>query len=214
MRSSHPLPPMRGAGGGAGEGPGRLTPRAAGCPDARGVTLLEFVVMLALLGVVIGGIYQFVIWGAKSAGATNDFMQTQAQIRSALDNIADETRWGQSVTAAGPTTVTISIPQNTPFSSLSPYSVTFAYDTVNHTVTRQQNVGAAVPLAYLVVGRGGSTGLTFSYFDSGNTPLGSSPTLAQLPTIARVRITVATTSGAVTRNLAGDAALRAYVPGP
>ena len=99
-------------------------------------------------------------------------------------------------------------------SSWSPYSVTFAYDTVNHTVTRQQNVGAAVPLAYLVVGRGGSTGLTFSYFDSGNTPLGSSPTLAQLPTIARVRITVATTSGAVTRNLAGDAALRAYVPGP
>ena len=205
---------MRGAGGGAGEGPGRLTPRAAGCPDARGVTLLEFVVMLALLGVVIGGIYQFVIWGAKSAGATNDFMQTQAQIRSALDNIADETRWGQSVTAAGPTTVTLSIPQSTPFSSLGSYSVTFAYDSVNHTVTRQQNSGAAVPLAYLVAGSGGSTGLTFTYFDSSNTSFGSSPTLAQLPTIARLRITVATTSGAVTRNLASDVALRAYVPPP
>jgi hypothetical protein len=187
----------------------RPAPPAATFRDARGVTLLEFVVMLALLGAVVGGIYQFVVWGAMSAGKTNDFMQSQAQIRSALDNIADETRWAQSVTAGGPGSVTLSIPQNTPFSTSSPYSVTFAYDALNKTVTRQQNPGAAVPLAYLIVARDGSTGLTFTYFDSGNTSLGSSPTLAQLPSIARVRITVITTSNKVTRNLAGDAALRA-----
>lgn len=165
--------------------------------------------MLALLGVVIGGIYEFVVWGAKSAGVTNDFLQAQAQVRAALDNIADEARWAQSVTAAGPTSVTLSIPQNTPFSSSSPYTVTFAYDPVNRAVTRQQNAGPAVALACLVVTASGSAGLTFTYFDGGNNSLGSSPTSSQLPTIARVRTTVVTTSGGVTRNLAGDAAFRA-----
>jgi len=166
--------------------------------------------MFALLALVIGGIYQFVIWGAKSASATNNFMQAQAQVRAALDNIADETRWAQSVTTAGPTSVTLSIPQNTPFSSSSPYTVTFAYDPVNLTVTRQQNAGPAVPLAYLVVTGVGGVGLTFTYFDGANNALGSSPTSGQLPTIARVRITAVTTSGGVTRYLAGDAALRAH----
>ncbi len=166
--------------------------------------------MLALLGVVIGGIYEFVVWGAQSAGVTNNFMQAQAQVRAALDNIADESRWAQSVTAAGPTSVTLSIPQNTPFSSSSPYTVTFAYDPVNHAVTRQQNAGTPAPLAYLVVAASGGVGLTFTYFDGGNNALGSSPTSGQLPTIARIRATVVTTSGNVTRNLAGDAALRAH----
>ncbi len=166
--------------------------------------------MLALLGVVIGGIYQFVVWGAQSAGVTNNFMQAQAQVRAALDNIADESRWAQSVTAGGPTSVTLSVPQNTPFSSSSPYTVTFAYDPVNHAVTRQQSAGTPAPLAYLVVAAGGGAGLTFTYFDGGNNALGSSPTSGQLPTIARIRATVVTTSGNVTRNLAGDAALRAH----
>jgi hypothetical protein len=106
--------------------------------------------------------------------------------------------------------VTLSIPQNTPFSSSSPYTVTFAYDPVNHAVTRQQNAGPALALAYLVVTGSGGTGLTFTYFDGGNNSLGSSPTAGQLATIARVRTTVATTSGGVTRTLAGDAALRAH----
>ena len=175
-----------------------------------GVTLIEFVVMLAVLAIVIGGIYEFVVNGAVSAAKTNDFVQSQGQIRAALDNIIDESRWAQSVTAAGPTSVTLSIPQNTPFSATSPYSVTFAYDAVNHVVTRQQDNNAAATLAYLVVGAGGSTGLTFTYFDSGNTSLGSSPTAGQLSSIARLRATVATTSGKVTRYLAGDAALRAH----
>jgi len=175
-----------------------------------GVTLIEFIVMLAVLAIVIGGIYEFVVNGAVSAAKTNDFIQAQGQIRAALDNIIDESRWAQLVTAAGPTSVTLSIPQNTPFSATSPYNVTFAYDAVNHVVTRQQDTNPAVSLAYLVVGARGSTGLTFTYFDSGNTPLGSSPTPGQLSTIARLRATVAATSGTVTRYLAGDAALRAH----
>jgi type II secretory pathway pseudopilin PulG len=181
--------------------------------NSNGVTLIEMVVMLALLGAVIGGIYEFVVWAAKSAGVTNNFMQSQGQVRAALDNIADESRWATTVTAASATSVTLTVPVSTPFSATSPYTVTFAYDPTNRVVTRQQDAQAAEALAYLVVGSGGSSGLAFTYFDGGNNSLGSTPTAAQLPTIARVRAVVATTSGNVTRNLAGDAALRAHCEG-
>ncbi len=180
--------------------------------NSKGVTLIEFIVMLALLGIVIGGIYEFVVNGTVSASKTNDFLQSQSHIRAALDNIVDETRWGQSVTAASATSVTVSVPQNTPFSASSPYTVTFAYDATNRAVTRQQGAGPAVALAYLVVGPGASTGLTFTYYDGGNNPLGSAPTSGQLASIARIRAVLATTSGSVTRNLAGDTALRAHCP--
>lgn len=178
--------------------------------NERGVTLIEFLVVLAILGVVIGGIYQFVVTGTTSAGKTNNFIQSQVQVRAALDNIVDEARWAQVVTAASPTSVTLTVPQNTPFSATSPYAVTFAYDPANQVVTRQQDAGPVVPMAYLVAGSGGTTGLTFIYYDGGNTSLGSSPSSAQLRSIARIRAIVATTSGTVTRNLAGDAALRAH----
>lgn len=178
----------------------------------RGVTLIEFVIMLAVLGLVLGGIYEFVVNGAITASKTNDFLQSQSQIRAALDNIVDESRWAQSVTAATATAVTLSVPQSTPFSA-GPYTVVFAYDATNLAVTRQvtaPSVGPVVALAYLVAGPGGSTGLTFTYFDNGNNSLGSAPPAGQLPSIARIRASVATTSGTVTRYLAGDAALRAH----
>jgi type II secretory pathway pseudopilin PulG len=181
--------------------------------DTKGVTLIEFVMMLAVLGIVIGGIYQFVVNGAISASKTNDFMQSQSQIRSALDNFVDESRWGQLVTAANQTSVTVQIPQGTPYYPSASYSVVFAYDSTNKAITRQQctpGCGSAVPLAYLVVGPGGAAGLNFSYYDGGNTSFGSTPTSGQLPNIARIRAVVTTTSGTVTRYLAGDAALRAH----
>lgn len=183
--------------------------------DAQGVTLIEFIMMLAILGIVIGGIYGFVVNGAISASRTNDFLQTQSQIRSALDNIVDESRWGQSVTAGTATSVTIQMPGNTQYCSGGAYTVTFAYDSANKAITRNAsapcpNAGTAVTLAYLVVGAGGATGLTFSYYDGGNTSFGSTPTAGQLAQIARIRAVVATTSNKVTRYLAGDAALRAH----
>jgi type II secretory pathway pseudopilin PulG len=179
----------------------------------KGVTLLEFLVMLAILGVIIGGIYRFVVNGAISASKTNDFLQSQSQIRSALDNIVDETRWGQSITAATATSMTVQIPQGTPYFPAAAYAVTFAYDSTNKAITRQPctpGCAAAVPLAYLVAGPGNSNGLAFTYYDGGNTSFGSTPSSGQLPNIARIRAVVSTTSGTVTRYLAGDAALRAH----
>ncbi len=181
--------------------------------DTKGVTLLEFLVVLAILATVIGGIYRFVVSGAISASKTNDFLQTQSQIRSALDNIVDETRWGQSITAGTATSMTVQIPQGTPYYPAASYTVTFAYDSTNNAITRQQctpGCAAAVPLAHLVAGPGNSTGLTFTYYGGGSTSFGSTPLSEQLPNIARIRAVVSTTSGSVTRYLAGDAALRAH----
>ncbi len=183
--------------------------------DARGTTILEMVLALSLLVLALGGIYAFVVTGGKSARLTNNFLQTQAQLRAALDNVIDEIRWAQSVTGASGSSVTLLIPQNTPFSASSPYTVTFAYDAAADTVTRQVDpdasgplaAGAPVPLAYTVVAENGSNGLAFEYFDAAGTSLGATP--ADLSAVARVRLTVITTRDEISRVFTGDAALRA-----
>ncbi len=183
--------------------------------DTRGSTLVEMVMALSLFSLAIGGIYAFVATGGKSARVTNDFLQTQAQSRAALDNVVDEIRWAQNVTAASATSVTLLIPQNTPFSASSPYTVTFAYDSAADTMTRQVDPDAGgpltpsvpEPLAYSAVQEDGSDGVAFEYFDAAGTSLGAVP--ADLNAVARVRLTVTTTSNDISRVFTGDAALRA-----
>ena len=183
--------------------------------DVRGSTLVELVMALSLFAMAVGGIYAFVATGGKSARVTNDFLQTQAQLRAVLDNVVDETRWAQNVTAANGTSVTLFIPQNTPFSASSPYTVTFAYDGATRTMTRQVDPdaggpiapGAAEPLAFNVIQEDGSDGVAFEHFDAAGNSLGAVP--ADLNAVARVRLTVTTTSNDVSRVFTGDAALRA-----
>src|SRR3972149_233618 len=88
--------------------------------DIRGSTLVELVMALSLFAMAAGGIYAFVATGGKSARVTNDFLQTQAQLRAVLDNVVDEIRWAQNVTAADGTAGTPFIPQNTPLSAAGP----------------------------------------------------------------------------------------------
>ncbi len=183
--------------------------------DIRGSTLVELVMALSLFAMAVGGIYAFVATGGKSARVTNDFLQTQAQLRAALDNVVDEIRWAQNVTAASGSSVTLFIPQNTPFSAASPYTVTFAHDAVNRTMTRQVDPdaggpmppGLAEPLAYSAVQEDGSPGLVLEYFDAAGNSLGAVP--ADVNAVARVRLTVTTTSNDISRVFTSDAALRA-----
>ncbi|MGH2376281.1 MAG: prepilin-type N-terminal cleavage/methylation domain-containing protein [bacterium] len=188
---------------------------AAGLRDARGVTLLELLVALSLFALVIGSIFAFVGTAGRSARVANDFLQAQPQVRAALDTAVDEIRWAQSVTCASATSVTLLIPQNTPFSAASSYLVTFAYDAAADTVTRRENAtgagcppgGTGEPIAFSVVRPDGTDGLIFEYFDSAGTSLGSTP--PDVTIIARVRMIVTTTRNQVSRTFAGDAALRA-----
>lgn len=170
---------------------------------------------LSLFALAAGGIYAFITTGGKSARLTNDFVQSQQQVRAGLDNVVNEIRWAQSVTAASGTSVTLLIPQSTPFSMSSPYTVTFTYNSADDTLTRQVDpdaggplaATAAEPVAYGVVQGNGADGAAFEYFDAAGTSLGTSP--ADLTAVARVRLTITTTSDQISRVFAGDAALRA-----
>lgn len=183
----------------------------------RGTTLLELLLALVLLGVVTAGIYAMVASSANAARNTNAFLLTQAQVRAALDQIVDEARWGSGVNVARRTCVTVRIPQDTPFSAWSPYSVTFSYDAGQHAVARRESLdpglvgcppsGEPQILAYHVVRPDGSDGLVFEYFDAGGNSLGSSP--VDTSGIARIRVTVTTTRDGASRTFTGDVALRA-----
>ncbi|GBD30371.1 hypothetical protein HRbin32_01474 [bacterium HR32] len=182
-----------------------------------GTTLVELLIALVLLGIVTAGIYGMVVSSANAARTTNAFLLTQAQVRAALDQVVDEARWASAVNAAQATCVTLRIPQDTPFSALSPYSVTFAYDPAQDAVVRQESTnpdalgcplsGTAEVLAYSVVRPDGSDGLGFEYFDAEGNSLGSTP--AVLGNIARIRVVVTTTRDGASRTFAGDVALRA-----
>lgn len=194
--------------------PSLLRALAAGLRPARGVTLIELVIALGLLAVALASVYGYATTGGRSAKVTNDLLQTQNQVRAALDNVVDEIRWAQSVTAATRSSVTLFVPQNTPFSAASPYEVTFAYDAGTDTVTRTEDpdaggplpAGAPVPLAFQVVRLDGSDGLTFEYYDAAGTSLGATP--LDLSAVVRVRLTVTTTRDGLSRTFAGDTTLR------
>jgi hypothetical protein len=106
------------------------------------------------------------------------------------------------------------VPQATPFSAASPYTVTFAYDGAGDAFTRQEDpdAGGAQPalpadsLAFSVIRPDGSDGVSFEYFDATGTPLGANP--AVLADVVRIRLTVTVTRNGVSRTLAGDVALR------
>jgi Tfp pilus assembly protein PilW len=180
-----------------------------------GLTLIELVVAASLLVLVLGGIFAFVTTGGRSAQVTNDFVQTQAQVRAALDTVVDEVRWAQEVTCATEVLVTLYVPRDTPFSATSPYRVTFHYDRATDTLTRRVDTAgtgcpddpSGEPIAHGLVRRDGSDGVVLEYFDNTGQALGSNP--ADLTAIARVRMTVTTTRDLVSRTFAGDAAMRA-----
>ena len=189
-------------------------PRSIPFRQVQGFSLVELVMALALLALALGGIYAFVVAGGRSARVTNDFLQAQAQVRAAIDNVVAEARWAQAVTAAGPTAVSLLVPEDTPFSP-GPYTVTFSYDPDRHTLERRIGTSPAEPVAYNILREDGGAGLVFEYFTAGGSPLGSTP--SDLAAVARVRVTVVTTVGGVSRTFAADAALRAYrlsAPGP
>lgn len=173
--------------------------------DSRGNSVLELLIGLALLILIVGSTYEFMIAGQKAASKTRDSFVAQGQLRSGVDSITDEIRWADLVTAASATSVTVRIPQNTPFSITSPYSVTYTYNSAARTLNRQQGSGPVQPVAYNVVQLDGSSGLSFNYYDASGVSLGQSPTTSL---VARVRLTVITTSNRTSRTLTGDAALR------
>lgn len=172
--------------------------------DNRGFSGLELLIGFSLLIVVVGVAYEFLTTGQRQAVIMRSSLFSQSQVRAGIDNMTDEIRWARSVTAASATSVTLDIPSNTPFSA-GPYSVTFAYNSGTRTVTRQQDAGPVLPVAYNIARLDGSAGLSFDYYDAVSTPLGQSP---DVTSVARVRLTIIATANRTSRTFTGDAALR------
>src|SRR5438105_3030206 len=108
-----------------------------------GVTLIEFVVMLAVLAIVIGGIYEFVVNGAVSAAKTNDFIHAHGQIRAAPANSIHESR--RTVTLPSRRPVTLSW-VNLPVRSRRRVTLTWA----NLPIRAKVLVVVAIPLCALL----------------------------------------------------------------
>lgn len=182
--------------------------------DKRGFSLIELIIALVLMIIMSAWIYALVGTGGRSLRHIADSVQSQSQLRAAIDSLSDEVRWGDSITAASATSATVRIAAGSPFSPGSAYTVTFAYDAVADTITRQIDpdaegpaaAGTAAPIAYNVVAADGSAGLVLQYFDGTAMSLGSAP--ASLPTIARVRMTITTFRNQTERKFAADAGLR------
>jgi prepilin-type N-terminal cleavage/methylation domain-containing protein len=179
-----------------------------------GFSLIELIIAMVLMIIMSTWVYALVGTGGRSLRHIGDSVQSQSQLRAAIDNVSDEIRWGAAVTAASASAVTVRVASGSPFSPGSDYAVTFAYDAAADTITRRVDpdaegplaAGAAVPIAHNVVRADGGAGFALEYFDATATSLGSAP--AALPSIARVRMTITTLRNETERRFAADAGLR------
>lgn len=176
--------------------------------DNRGFSSLELLIGLGLLIAVVGIAYEFLTTGSKAAVITRRSFFAQSQTRAAIDNMTDEIRWADSITFATATSVTVTIPSNTPFSS-GPYSVTFAYDATAKTITRQQDANPSAPIAFYIVKLDGTGGFSLDYYDKSSNALACCPLTVTPDVIGRVRVTVTATRESTSRLLTGDVTLRA-----
>jgi len=174
--------------------------------SARGLTVLELLFVLVIFGIATGAIFGLMKIGVKSAGFNTRSLQSQVQVRAALDNMVDEARWADRVWSAAANTVTLHVPTGTPFYSGGEYRVTFAYDSATKTVTRTRTwpnpPDATFAMAYNVAG------LTLSYYGSDGDLL----TFSDVTNMAMVEFRVTTNTGTIGRILAGNATLRARQP--
>lgn len=118
----------------------RLRPlMSASVRDNRGTSSLELLIGLSMLVVVVGLAYEFLITGSQAASTVRRSFFSQSQVQAGIDTMTDEIRWADAITAASATSVTVHVPASTPFSA-GPYSVTFACDATERSITRQQRI--------------------------------------------------------------------------
>jgi len=174
------------------------------------MTVLELLIVLVVFGIACDGIYTLLRIGVSSATFTKGSLQSQVQVRAALDTMVDEARWATSATAATANTVTLNVPTGTPFYGGGAYTVTFTYNAAAGTVTRQRLSPnppdpAPVALAYNV------TGFSLSYYDAASGALGPTPSDLTKVAMVQFNVTTATSTAGTGRQLVNNAALRAYV---
>ncbi len=169
-----------------------------------GLTLVEVIVTLAVLGMALGAIAGMTRATFRSMLLTERTLEVQQNARVAVDRMVEELRWGEAVLADPlcgglcPDRITVRVSPHNPRRPGEAYTVTFQRDRAQRELERR--IGLAVNnLA------GSIESLSFRYFD----PEGAPATRPQ--DVVRVEVTVVaseTSPQPTSRTLVTDVFLR------
>lgn len=168
-----------------------------------GLTLIEVVVVLTLLGVALGAIFGTVRLTFEGMAMTERQLESQQSLRVAVDRMIEELRWGEEVLADSlcgglcGDRVTVRIAPHNPRRPGQAYVVTFRRDAAQRELERR--LGAAVNnLA------GTIENLAFRYFDAAGAPASQPAEVVRI----EVSVTAAASGGRAVRTMATDVFLR------
>jgi prepilin-type N-terminal cleavage/methylation domain-containing protein len=152
--------------------------------DQRGFTLAELLVVMALTGLVLAGVFSIQQQGTNSYLMGAGRVETQQNARVALDLMTRELRSAKSVTALGSATditfVTVMVIGGIPT------DVTVRYELVGNTLNRTEAGVGGVLI-------GGVQSLTFTYYATGFNPVtNTGPTTTVPADLKAVRIQIIT----------------------
>src|SRR3989304_3375336 len=177
-----------------------------------GLSLVEIVVGLAVLGIALGGVYGLVSQSVRSFGVSEDFLEVQQNARVGLGKVGEEAKWAQAVqvsTAAcpsgslDPACLSLQIPPDNPLRTPpTGHQVSFRWDNTAQQLERVEG-GTTTPLAGYV------TGVTFRYL--GADGLDTIVPANVVRVIAEIQVQRGDTS---TRVVGSDVFLRNAVPTP
>ena len=159
---------------------------------SQGFSLLELFIVVSLLGIFIGAVYESVIVGLRSVNAADDREQLRSQVASSLERFLREAALASDVDGADDDEFQFDTP------TLS--NVQYLYS--SGTLTRD----AASELQTTILQ--GITSFDFEYFDTAGTQLSTPVTGSAEDTIRVVQVTVTVTRDTETVSVASAAFLR------
>jgi len=124
--------------------------------NKNGFTLIEMMIVVAILGIIILGLVTFFTGGTRSWVTGQHQLEAQRNARLSMDRMVKEIREGKNITSGSETSITVYIP---PLGGNSAYSVIFALSVSGTTIQRDTN-----PLIDNVLKIAGED--IFKYYDS------------------------------------------------
>ncbi len=188
--------------GGAPEAAG-VQIRARTLGSAQGLTALETLIMLVLLGSVLVAIYSAVVTGLRAMTVNRAWLHAEYGARRAVDRMLEEVRWGSEASSLDPAVLRVRVPPGMPLVPDREYVVEFFRqgDTLVRRVEDQEELLAPGVVDFRV-----------TYFDHCGVEITDPDAAAE---VRRVTVEVATRhenyeGRAAVRRLRADAALRNY----
>ena len=143
--------------------------------DQRGFTLAELLVVTAIIGMVMAGIFTLQLQGQQVYLYGSNRVETQQNVRVALDLMTRDLRSAQSIT-------TIASAQDITF--VDENGDPIRYNLSGTTLNRTDPINGTIPLM------GGVQSLTFTYYSAydGSTNTGTTTATASLVTSIKVQV--------------------------